>query len=78
MKGCCDMSEFGTRLDQAEARLDKAQATLDAVGRLLEMAEKTQVSVAERAGESLRRSNVMMMGTIALLGIVVLAVRRRH
>jgi hypothetical protein len=71
------MSESGTRLDQAEARLDKAQATLDAVGRLLQMAEKTQ-SAAERAGADLRKNNVTVLASLAVLGVLVLAVRRRN
>jgi hypothetical protein len=58
------MTDTNTGLHQAEARLEQAQGALDAIGRVLEMAEKTQAA-ADRARTAVRSGNMLVFAGIA-------------
>ena len=69
------MSESDTRLQVAEDRLDKVQAVLDEVRKVLDAAEKAQAA-AERARAHLRTVNLVVLGSAAVLAVVVVISRR--
>jgi hypothetical protein len=69
------VSEYDTRLQLAEERLDRVQGILDEVRKVLDAAERAQAA-AERAGSDLRKVNLVVLGTAAILGIVIVVSRR--
>ena len=64
-------------LNEAEARLEQAQGALDAIGRILEMAEKTQAA-ANRARSAVRTGNVLVFAGIAAVGVLLLFQGKRR
>ena len=64
-------------LNEAEARLGEAQSALDAIGRVLEMAEKTQTA-ANRARTAVRSGNMLVFAGIAALGALLLFQGKRR
>jgi hypothetical protein len=71
------MSEDTTRLQVAEERLDKVQDVLDEVRRVLATAEKAQAA-AERARADLRKVNLLVLISGAIVAVVVVVSRRQH
>ena len=71
------MIETSSGLNQAEARLEQAQGAIDAIGRVLEMAEKTQAA-ADRARSAVRTGNMLVFAGIAALGILLLFQGKRR
>lgn len=71
------MIETNSGLNQAEARLEKAQGALDAMGRVLEMAEKTQAA-ADRARTAVRSGNMLVFAGIAALGVLLVLQGKRR
>jgi hypothetical protein len=71
------MSESTSRLETAELHVQEAQAVLDTVQRALEAAEKAQATAA-RAAAMLRTTNVVVLASAAVLGVLIFASRRRH
>jgi hypothetical protein len=71
------MSEFGSRLDQAEVRLDQAQVVLDKIGQVLDTAEKAKAA-SERARSSLRTTNGLLLAAAIGAGALVLVLLRRR
>jgi hypothetical protein len=71
------MSENDTRLQVAEDRLDKVQAVLDEVRKVLVAAERAEAA-AERARADLRKVNFLVLGSAAIVAVVVVVSRRAH
>jgi hypothetical protein len=71
------MSENDTRLQLAEERLDKVQAVLDEVRRVLTAAEKAQAA-AERGRTDLRKVNLVVLASAAILAVIVVVSRKAH
>ena len=77
IKGYENMSESTSRLEAAELHVQEAQAVLDTVQRALEAAEKAQATAA-RAAAMLRTTNVVVLASAAVLGVLIFTARRRH
>jgi hypothetical protein len=71
------MSEIDARLELAQERLDTVQAVLDELRKVLDAAERAQAA-AERARDDLQKVNLVVMGSAAVLGVIVLVGRRKH
>jgi ABC-type hemin transport system substrate-binding protein len=71
------MTEDTTRLQVAEERLDKVQNVLDEVRRVLAVAERAQAA-AERTRADLRKLNVFVLASAAILAVIVIVSRRAH
>jgi hypothetical protein len=71
------MSEGDTGLQVAEERLDKVQSVLDEVRKVLAAAERAQ-SAADRARADLRKVNLVVLASAALVAIIVVVSRRPH
>jgi hypothetical protein len=71
------MSESPSRLETAEVRVEEAQAVLDTVKRALEVAETAQATAA-RAGTMLRTTNIVVLASAAVLGVLIFVARRHH
>lgn len=70
------MIETNSGLNEAEARVEQAQGALDAIGRVLQMAEKTQAA-AERARTAVRSGNMLVFAGFAALGVLLL-IKGKH
>jgi hypothetical protein len=70
------MTDFATRMEQAEMRLDQAQIALDRIGRVLNTAERAQAA-SERARSSLRITNGLLVGAAIVAGALLVVLRRR-
>jgi hypothetical protein len=71
------MSDFETRLQQAEVRLDKAQAAIDTIGQVLDTAEKAKAA-SDRARSSLRTTNGVLLAVAVGAGTLVFVRLRRR
>jgi hypothetical protein len=71
------MSDFDTRLEQAEVRLDRAQAAIDTIGQVLDTAAKAKAA-SERARSSLRTTNGLLLAAAVGAGALVFVLLRRH
>jgi ABC-type hemin transport system substrate-binding protein len=71
------MNDSESRLQVAEERLDKVQAVLDEVRKVLGVAEKAEAA-AERARADVLKVNFVVLGTAAILAILVVLFRRAH
>ena len=77
MPGVGAMSEIDGRLQLAQERLDTVQAVLDELRRVLDAAQKARAA-AERARDDLQKVNLFVLGSAAVLAVIVVVARKRH
>jgi hypothetical protein len=67
--------DIDARLQTAEDRLDTAQTVLDEVRKVLDVAEKARAA-SERARADVRKVTLVVLGSAAVLAVVVFLTRR--